>query len=45
MIFNYELQIMLPKQNQWRTVLGESDSNLDLTYTLTNEFLQPAQFV
>ena len=45
MIFNYELQIMLPKQNNWQTVLGESDSNLDLTYTLTNELLQPAQFV
>lgn len=39
MIFNYELQIMLPKQNNWQTVLGESDSNLDLTYTLTNELL------
>jgi hypothetical protein len=45
MIFNYELQIMLPKQNNWQTVLGESDSNLDLTYTLTNDLLQPAQFV
>jgi len=39
MIFNYELQIMLPKQNNWQTVLGESDSNLDLTYTLTNDLL------
>lgn len=36
---------MLPKQDEWQTVLGDSESNLDLTFTITNEWLQPAQFV
>lgn len=36
-IFNYELQIMLPRKDEWVTVLGSSNKNLDLTFTLEND--------
>ena len=36
-ITSYQLQIMLPGQQNWITVLGEENSNLQLNYTLTNE--------